>query len=246
MIGKTPFVLIVTIALVTATSYLFVKNQREGVVKRLHDPKRQIRYIVTTGPEKSPLKTAYLAELLQLSTDHPTPFDLFIEKDAEQELQKSPVIKHVEVSKKAPDTIIVDYSIYHPIASLGDFENTAIDEEGHLFPLKPFFSPKNLPEIITGAKTYKTPLESNALALAQSLLTLLTAHNLNPTRIDTSSAFHASLGRREIVLILNTHTLRLFPENPEKQLGNYLSLAPTLPRHTTLDLRLEQCAYLSD
>ena len=243
---KTPLALIIAIGLATATSYLFIKHQREGTERRLRDPKRQIRHIVTTGPEKSPLKATYLAELMGLSQDRPTPFDLFIPADAEKTLLASPLIKSAEVRKKAPDSVVVDYAIRHPIATLADFENTAIDSEGNLFPLKPFFSPKNLPEIITGTKTYTSPLYSESLTLAQNLLTLLTVHNLHPTRIDTSSAFHPSLGRREIVLIVNSHTLRLCTNNPEKQLGNYLELSKTLPPNTTLDLRLDSCAYISE
>jgi len=220
--------LFASIFVIAGSAYTFYKYQRSAIMKKLTDEKRQIRHIVQTGPEKEALGTQYLAEVMHLSADRPTPFDLFSTKDAEQKLRHSPVIKWARVRKQKPDTVYVEYEVRQPIAIIGDFANTAMDDEKALFPLYPFYAPKQIPELILGTDTFTTPLQGECIDLALQILTLCDG-NFHPQRIDVSNAFHESLGRREVVILLkteegDTHSLRLMPTNLEKQLGNYYEL----------------------
>lgn len=238
--------LVASIFVIAGTGYTFYKYQRGSILRKLTDEKRQMRQIVQTGPEKEALPTQYLAEVMGLSADHPVPFDLFSTKDAEKALLATPVIKWAKVRKQKPDTAYVEYEVRHPIATIGDFENTAIDAEKRLFPLHPFYAPKQIPEIVLGLSTYAPSLSGEPIELALSILAL--CEPLHVKRIDVSNAFCESLGRREIVVVCkaengHTHTLRLSQANIETQLGNYLQLAlPSGDR--IIDLRLDKVGFI--
>jgi hypothetical protein len=143
--------------------------------------------------------------------------------------------------------LFIDYTAREPLAWLFDYENTAIDEEGYLFPVSPFFTPKNLPEIYLGCAPFSNwhiAPSDKKLHLAFKLLTLLSAPAYKDLfkvrRIDVSHAFASSYGSREIVLILEDELykneqvlslprlLRLSTKNYTQDLGNYLKLREKL------------------
>ena len=127
-------------------TFIFQKERR--------DPKAFITAVVQTGPEKQALNTDYLAEVMDLSVDDPTPVKAFSIKAATQKLLESPVIQEASVQLVSPGIVYVDYTMRHPIALLRDFENVALDATGTLFPFSPFYSPKNLPEIYLGLEGF--------------------------------------------------------------------------------------------
>jgi hypothetical protein len=248
-LSHSAIALIASILVIGGTGYTFYKYQRTSVIARLTDENHQIKRIVQSGPEKEALKTPYLAELMGLSADRPTPYDLFNTKDAEKKLQTAPVIKWAKVHKKKPDAVYVEYEARHPIVTIGDFANTAMDEDKMLFPLRPYYTPKRLPEFYLGTSDFHSPIQGEPVDLALEILSLCDGLFF-PARLDVSNAFHESLGRREIVLILNTprgdkHTLRLSPANAKEQLGNYHQLR-LLPGDKTIDLRLGQLGFIQD
>ena len=185
---------------------------------RLSDPAHRITAIVQTGPEKEALKTLYLAELLGLSADHETNLYAFDLQKGEAKLLISPLIAKAKIKRLPPNTLYIDYEVRRPIAKVGDYQNIGIDREGYLFPLAPFFSPKELPEIYIGLPPFaapedpngrkgglwQTPLKNRHLHLAFEILQYLEGSSwkegLRIKRIDVSNAFADSLGTREIVL----------------------------------------------
>jgi hypothetical protein len=186
---------------------------------RLSDPAFHITAIIQTGPEKEPLKTAYLAELLGISADKPVGLFALNLKKSEEKLCASPLIAHAKIRRLSPNTLYIDYEVRKPIARLGDYQNLAIDKDGYLFPIEPFFSPKEIPEIYLGLPPFgaaedamgrrgglwQTPLNTPFLHLALSVLQTLEGspwrEGLRVKRIDVSNAFAPSLGQREIVLL---------------------------------------------
>jgi hypothetical protein len=186
--------------------------------KRLSSERYKIQGIVQTGPEKEALKTVYLAELLGLSADASKNLFALNLKQAEIALLSSPLIAKAKVKRLAPNTLYVDYEVRRPIAWISDYRNTAIDSEGYLFPIAPFLSPKEMPEIYLGLPPFesgedsfgrsggrwRTPLRNRYLSLAFNLLQTFEGspwkEGLRIQRIDVSNAFAPSLGRREIVL----------------------------------------------
>jgi cell division septal protein FtsQ len=209
--------------------------------------------IVQTGPQREALKTTYLAELMSVSANRPITVSAFDSMAAEKRLQSSPVIKEAKVKLIEPDTIYVDYTVRQPFAWLYDFDNIALDEEGVPFPVSPFFTPKKLPEIYLGIQNFywNRPLKERSAQLALTILQLLSRLSLNVKRLDVSKAYLPSLGRREVVLILDeqgfTKMLRLTPKNFAQELGNYLELRGKLPAAAQIiDLRIPQLAFIEE
>lgn len=187
-------------------------------MRRLNSEQYHITAIIQTGPEKEALKTAYLAELLGISSDAPRNLFALDLQSGEKALLSSPLIKSATLKRMPPSTLYIDYEVRRPIAYIADYKNTAIDREGYLFPIAPFLSPKELTEIYLGLPPFsapedsygrkgglwRTPLQNRYLTLALDLLQTFEGspwkEGLRIKRIDVSNAYAPTLGRREIVL----------------------------------------------
>jgi hypothetical protein len=239
----------------TILSFFIVQHfWKQSKLKKIQDPKYNITALIQTGPEKEALQTAYLAELLDLSVDLPTNLYAFNEKIGEKKLLSSPLISEAHIKKISPNVLYIDYTVRKPIARIGDYQNVAIDQEGFLFPLSPFFAPKELPEIYLGLPAFGanedsferkggmwlSSLKNRHFSLALEIFQFLEGspwrEGIRIKRIDVSNAFAKSLGQREIVitteeeLIVKNHhcvfpkILRLCPKDYAKQMHNFLVL----------------------
>jgi hypothetical protein len=233
--------------------------------KKKNAPIEKVEYLIQTGPFKEALRSDYLMELLSLSSDVPAAFDSLDLSGAQKKLLKSPVIQEVFVKKIKPNMLYVDYTVRTPTAWVSDFVNTALDKEGVIFPVHPFFSPKRLPEIYLGESGLKDcskvslgqPLSGKYLDVAFSLMTFLEEKNKDLfflKRIDVSEAFSTNLGKREIVVIvenelyfpgqekvsISTHFLRLSLKNYEEEIVNYLNL-----REHLLEAEKQEASFTS-
>ena len=141
------FWILLSIMLLSGTGFFLLRYYKNFTVERSQNAAFRLETIIQTGDKKEALKTVYLAELMGLSYDRPSNYYTFDTKEAEMKLCKSPFIKSAIVKKLKPKTIYVDYTVREPIAWVGDYENVAIDREGRIFPVFPFFSPKKLPKI---------------------------------------------------------------------------------------------------
>jgi hypothetical protein len=235
--------ILLSIVIVTGTCYGLLGYYRYIHNEQSHDPAYQIVAVVQTSPDNEGLKTGYLTELLDLSIDRPINLYKYNTQEAIEKLLKLPLIKEASVRKIRPGTIHVDYILRKPIAYIGDYTNTAIDIEGVVFPFKPFYTPKKLPEIYLGEdfSLWGLKLCGERKELAFKLLDLVPQYcdvNLSLCSIDVSNAFASSEGKREIVLVLEDrlirvvngktilrvqpHLVRLRQENMLQQLGNYI------------------------
>lgn len=216
-----------------------------------------ISAIVQTGPEKEALKTAYLAELLGLSWDKPELFSHYDTKKAQEKLLASPFIAKAVISKQPGGVLLIDYCVRKPLFWILDYDNLAVDRDGFLFPIRPFFSPKKLPELYFGApvfKGWKSRMQGKKFDLAEQLFSELLKQNISPIyRIDVSQALAPSLGRREIVVGVGegkaVHYLRLSCKHFRQELVHYRLLRQeweksggAAPR--VVDLRIPNLAFL--
>jgi cell division septal protein FtsQ len=238
---------------------------------RLKDDRYRIIALVQTTSQQESLKTVYLAELLDLSLDHPTNLYQFNIKEGEEKLLTSPLIKTATIKKIRPGTLYIDYALRQPIAYLGDYTNTALDNEGHVFPFTPFFTPKKLPIIYLGLEQLDqvwgiSLRKDSRLELAWMVWQQLNDLPISPLilfkQIDVSKAFMESDGQRQIVLTLEEngrlYLLRLSVEHYAQDLVRYSQLRQAqLPffeangskkkQHTTIiDLRIQQLAFIKD
>ena len=232
-------------------SYSIYSNWK---TRRFESDKYKITAIVQTGPEKEALRSVYLAELLGLSFDKPKNLYALDLKKAQAALLSSPLIAKAKVNRMPPNTLYVDYEVRKPVAWLSDYKNIAIDQEGYLFPVAPFLSPKEIPEIYLGLPPFgraedgfgsaggkwREPLQNKHLKLAFDLLETFEGspwkEGLRIKRIDVSNAYSPTLGRREIVLFTEEEilikelnfvfpkVLRLAPRDYSQQLQNFFAL----------------------
>lgn len=228
---------------VSGISYTVLRHWFLQKKKSEMDPRLQIVKILQTGPEKEALNTLYLAELMQLSIDRPVTTRSFNLKMAETRLCSSPVIEKARVSLTSPNAILVDYVARRPIAWLYDYVNIGIDIHGIPFPVHPFFSPKNLPEIFLGEPVslqWNKQIENSKMQLALTIRNILAPAPFTIKRIDVGHAFAESYGKRQITLIIEEsfkidwqskellcvlpRILRLSTKEYRKELGNYLVL----------------------
>ncbi len=257
MAQKLPLVhalgwIVASLFLVTGLTAHTCLYYREKDRAMRHDPGNHLTQIVQTGLQKEVLKTIYLAELVGLSIDRPTAYFDFDPKKAEAKLLKSPLIKQAKAMLLPPSTLAVDYTVRQPIALLYDCENAAIDEEGRIFPVSPYLSPKNLPQLYLGLARvpadWHTPIRGKKIDLALQILKLVSALPFRVARIDVSKIDAPSLGTREIVLVADQRFLRLSTKNFPQELGNYLSLREQLKGQEAkiIDFRIPNLAFLKE
>ena len=234
---------------------------------RLSDEKNKVVAIVQTGPEREALQTAFLAQMLHLSADRSTSLFAIDVSMAERALLACPLISQAKIKRVPPGTLFIDYTIRKPVARLADYQNCGLDKEGFLFPLAPFYSPKNLPEIYLGLPPFdvsepqhgrtggmwQIQPQDKFLMLALDILRMLRdapwREGMRLKRIDVSNAFASSAGQREIVLLTEDElvlreneieTVFLFPRIlrlPSKNYAQQLSNFLTLRRSMLDDYR---------
>ena len=215
--------IILSVCLISGSCLLLVLYYKFMKERQSSDPSYLIVAVVQTHSDAEGLKTAYLTELLGLSIDRPGNLFSFNAKEAREKLLNVSIIKDAHIAKIRPGTIHVDYSLRKPIAFFADFTNTAIDAEGVLFPLKPFFTPKYLPEIYTGmplpSTAWGTKVSSKEIELAFALIALAPKYcddYSTVRRIDVSRAFSQNNGERQIVLILEDKMTRISDGEPRQ------------------------------
>ncbi len=240
------------------------KAIRYAFSNKVPSKEAKIEYVVQTGLYKEALHSDCLMEILELSSDCPKLFSSFDETFAEKRLQNFPVIAKAFVKKIPPNMLYIDYSLRKPLVWLGDFRNAALDSEGVLFPISPFFSPKKLPEVFlglagleeSGKSSFGCYLKGKYLNLAFLLIEFLQKKGSDlffVKKIDVSQAFTENLGKREVVLVLeneiymagqqlpviSTHYLRISPKDYEAEVENYLTL-----RNHLLEVESQEIAIL--
>lgn len=228
------------------TAYLFYLY-----TKHLHVTNEDsvIQAVVQTAAQYAPLQTAYLSEILELSQDRPVNFSQFDLEEANERLMATQIIREALIKKIKPNILYVDYDVRKPIAYLSDYTNTALDQEGVLFPYLPFYPPRNLPQVYLGAKAPPNPwgerLESKQLALVSDILRRFQVGAIE--RIDLSQSEALSAGTRQIVLVLKGDViLRLTPKNYAQELTNYHMLALQMKEKAcVIDLRNPEVAYIN-
>ena len=244
-IQKALFVLVGSTVCTLTLSLIILFSWQKKRAERLENECYHVRYILQTGPEKKALPTAHLAEILGLCKDLPISLYALDMKDLKKRLLQSPFIAKANVKRLPPSTLYIDYEIRKPVAWISDFKNRAVDQEGYLFPIHPFFSPKQLPEIYLGISDLSSSrIEGAALDLAFRVLKYLEespwAEGLQVERVDVSHAFSSSLGTREVVILtkeeIGVHKkgrkvsfvfpriLRLTPKGYEEQLTRFFAL----------------------
>ncbi|MGM0440115.1 MAG: cell division protein FtsQ/DivIB [Chlamydiota bacterium] len=229
--------------------------------KHFVDHNYNVSAITQTGPYKNALPTTYLAEIMGLSLDQPINLYRFNTTIAERNLEYSPVISEAKVEKYFPSTVYVDYIVRSPIATLGDYFNAAIDKEGIIFPLSPYLTPKNIPEIYLGIadqlSNWESSIDYSKFVLAKDVMEMLFESHLygefEIKRIDVSLVDAGSAGERQIVVKLKdqgqTRLLRFNVRSYRQEFKKYLLLRDDFPakhqnQNCIIDFRVPKLAFI--
>jgi hypothetical protein len=227
--------------LVSGSAWLGIEWWKGHYQLRMSDERYNILAIVQSCDSKEPLQTDFLAELLQLSVDRPTNLYRFNTQAATQRLLACSIIKSAEVKKIVPSMLYIKYALRRPIAYMPEYGHAAIDEEGCLIPIQPFYTPKNLPEFILGHAEdleWGSRVSQVKLSLAEQIIMAFSAINLGPNcrlkRVDVARAYSPRCGSRGIVLFFDEQLkegtqvqkrllslVRFSLESWQEQLANY-------------------------
>lgn len=230
--------ILVSVLLVSGSSlmgWLYYQHIRE---MKFQDDQYRIQAIIQEASHSDSLKTVYLAELLNLSLDRPVNLYQFKIKEALEVLKNTFLIRDATIKKILPGTLYINYQMRKPIAYIGDYSNTAIDEEGILFPFRPFFTPKQIPVIYLGIENDNYQWGSSLKKLISWKLVLsllkhldeLQLENFFLKQVDVSRAYSDSYGQRQMVILLDhrrstfSFLLRLNSEIYVQNLINFRTL----------------------
>ena len=232
------FCLVALLSLALTYYYKRVKQIRNNSV---------ISKIIQTGFEKEALKTSDLAQILGLSIDVSHSVSSLNKKKLEKKLLNIPFIKDAEVKQKGNNALIVDYSVRKPVFLVLDGKNLAMDKDSYLFPVSPFFTPKNMPKLYLGLgelkEIWNRRVDLPQVKKAFKILSLFNGDPLRVKQVDVSNP-------TEVVVILNhvqnLHYLRLSSNNFEKELSHYQRLSSLLNPNEdcVIDLRVPDLAFI--
>lgn len=239
------FWIFLSVLIVSGTNFFIFSQVRKYQKNKYISKKYQIK-VIAQNQNEIMLDAKYLAQLMDLSSDKPTNIFLFDESKAREKLLSSPLIKDALIKKIKPDCIFVEYSIRKPIAYLYDFENIALDEEGYMFPVKPFYPSQDLCKFYLDIGSFKGYGKINSMKVFYALDIFKKLKNsgfaglVKIKVLDTSRLELKSYGKKEILLFLEEEIkvrknqkdytvifpiiLRLALNNYLQQIGNYLSL----------------------
>ncbi|MCP5469370.1 MAG: hypothetical protein H7A36_02570 [Chlamydiales bacterium] len=219
---KRSTLVIVCSILITLTLYAFFQKRGDRPV-----------VAIVQSPQNEKLQTTCLAEIIELSVDHPISFAHFPVKEAEKRLCSHAIFQEAYVQKMRPNVLYIEYALRTPVAQLGSQTNTAVDAEGNFFPLAPFYKPRALPLYYPG---------KNDLEIFRELIT----HNFK--MIDLSQIHAPTLGKKQIVVkTQNDALLRLSVKRYKKELEWYSRLEKKIEvSGKIIDLRIPKVAYIDE
>lgn len=225
------FLLTTAIFWTIATPFLWKKEEQKAIT-----------YLALVPHSHDEIKPDAIAEWLDLSIDRPTFLSSFDLKEGEKKLQSAGVIQQVRLYKLQPETVVVSYTLRKPYATVANWKNLGVDREGHFFPLSPFFTPKELPEIVF-QKHSTLDNQAEQFPFAKKLLSSeprffpWTFAGVDLSRLQKEHPYGG-----ELVLTLKSGEKKLWvtlwAAHLEEDLSTLASLLPALNNVTTVDLRL--------
>ncbi|MBS0621422.1 MAG: hypothetical protein JSR80_00465 [Verrucomicrobia bacterium] len=215
--------------IISGSAYALYFFSHKMQSSRASDPQFLIRNLAHCGL----LPTSYLATLLDLSVDAPTNLYAFDLSSGEKRLLANPYFETAHLSLEPPHTLRVDYQLYRPVARLLDQAFSALSSGGTLIPS----TASTLPTLYLGGGDPRL-----ALAIFEKCP--------DASFVDVSCANSESLGKRQIVVQIDGHLLRITPGSIDgsfdNALGRYRRLKGSLPPLSVVDLRLEHLAFIQE
>ena len=259
-LSKALFYIALSIVVCSLLPALIVGQHTYYQKQKTKNTKYRIAKLVQTGPVKEALKSEHLEELLGLCTDSPVNLYSFDLEKGRKNLLDSGVIKQASLSVEEPNSLVVDYTVREPMAYISDYSNLVVDEQGALFPLLPYFTPKLLPQVYLGVEINPMAyglVSDKKFEVAKEIFLYFEKLNIKRQtllKVDVSNLRAQHLGGQEIIVTLSEKLgkknykryLRLSCDNYLEEIEHYLNLKQmAVADDLVVDLRLLPNAYLS-
>lgn len=147
-----------------------------------------------------------------------------------KKLKQFPIFKNIHAEFTKDKELLLSYHLRNPCYLLKDYSNCAIDEEGYVIPLNPYYSPKKLPYLYIGIAELSWS-QSYHIDLAHQVVDFFINHKIDQlsiAMIDLSRMRSNIKSHHEVIVTVEfldkVHYLRLNPANIEKALTRYVSL----------------------
>jgi hypothetical protein len=212
-------------ALLVALVAFVWTTYKDMEARRREDPHYSILHLILLPKGEEKLPTRYFAEKLGLSTDLPINMYRFDIKAAQSTLEAEAILRSVQLRLFTPGILAIHYEARSPCIYLGDYPNTAVDQDGVRMPYAPFFTPRRLPKLYCG-KTDDAPIwggkvDPHYWEIVKQLLPLAGPTPKWPGMtlqlIDLSRMHAPTAGSREMIIQVDEELL-----TESKELGSLL------------------------
>ncbi len=231
--------------IISGTAALAMLYTSHVLERQKNDPSFNIVSLDLQGA----IDPALIAELLELSADHPVNIHHFNSAEGVHKLLSYPLFKTATIKKELPAQLKIDYTLRIPRAIASDWLCAAWDQEGILMPIDSCFDQMELPAVVLGdigQVEWGKSGQCNRLMLAFEILNEF--HPQYNLTVDVSRAEEPSFGRREVIVTLPGAILRLNPEDWRQEIANYLQIKQSgfLKKMSVIDLRISCLGFVQE
>lgn len=236
-LNRSLFYIVLSTVMISGTSWGAWAGWQYWQWKLENDSRYPVRAIMTKSLGGEPLRPSIVAEWLNLSVTKTMNLYRLNLNEAKKKIERQLPVKRAIVSRIPPSTLMVEIEMRRPIALVGERSNIGIDEEGNVFPLVPFYTPKKLPKIFVGHR--------NNFPLVVAVLKSLDKRGElgNVELVDAEKANALSFGERELVILSNGVFSRLDPAKWEDGLEKMFKLKHIEAK--ILDLRIQDLVLVT-
>jgi hypothetical protein len=213
-----------SLCVVSLPTYLYLYGKKETKPK-----------VLTTLIQKTsfstPISPRFFSDYLMLNPSGKwLEISKLDETKIENKLKEFPIFDKIQAHILSTGELEIAYDLKKPQFLLADFTNLAIDPKGSIFPLRPFFPPKKIPQVYLGIQSidWKSINNIKKALQIQKILDEILDDEIDIEMIDLSNQDHKVSSLKQIVVTLSykgiKHYLRLSPDHLEKALLRYLTL----------------------
>jgi hypothetical protein len=228
-VGKLPFlnkllIIVGSCCMISLPTYLYLFGQKKLASTKLTT-------LIQKTPTMQALSPRFFSNYLGLN---PKGKNIAIKRLDIQKINKKlkafPIFKSIHAEFTKEGELEVNYHLRSPQYTLKDFSNCGVDEEGYLFPLAPFYTPKKLTQIYLGLQDLNFSKKHYVL-LANQIIEFFNLNKLDQLSIaliDLSKMNSNLKSHQEVIVTIEfldkKHYLRIHPQNMDKALTRYVSL----------------------
>jgi len=245
------FYVVLSVVVIWGTLFLSMWYKKYTLEEKKDDPRYTVRGIIAHSQSADTLQKETLAELANLSNESVYNLYEFDVHALEKRLQELPCIASAYCQRIRPNAIYISYELKKPYVRLADFENIALDKKGYPFFLSPYYTSKELPQVLIGLDDFSwhEPVATPELENAYKVLEILEqklSDGMKVFRVDTHNVQAKSKGAKEVVVVLAEDHSKFYLRLNYGDFENKLQLCLSAFRQIQKSLNLEKNEHIID